>query len=169
MKSIPSSGTPRRLFPLVLAVALACAAAAPPVRAASPEAEPAGPWSAADLLEPAAFAKTLASPAKEAKFTLICVGFPFLYHGGHIPGAVLAGPARNVDGIRHLKETVQDLPRDRPIVIYCGCCPMKDCPNIRPAFRTLHTMGFKDVRVLVLRHDFGQDWADQGYPTQKGD
>jgi hypothetical protein len=29
-------------------------------------------------------------------------------------------------------------------------------------------MGFKKIRVLVLPTSFAADWADKGYPIQKG-
>jgi hypothetical protein len=34
------------------------------------------------------------------------------------------------------------------VVIYCGCCPLDKCPNVRPAFTLLKTMGFTNLHVL---------------------
>jgi hypothetical protein len=34
------------------------------------------------------------------------------------------------EGVATLRSAVQALPRNEEIVIYCGCCPMKNCPNI---------------------------------------
>jgi hypothetical protein len=34
-----------------------------------------------------------------------------------------------------LKKAVAGLAKARP-VLYCGCCPMTKCPNIRPAFNS---------------------------------
>lgn len=152
----------------MVTVGLAFPGAALPARAAVPTVAPSDPWHAVNLVEPAALAKTLAGKTPGAKPLVLCVGFPFLYRGGHIPGAVLAGPARNASGLRMLKAEVRNLPHDRPIVIYCGCCPWKDCPNVRPAFRALQELGFKDVRVLLVPHNFHRDWTEKGYPTQKG-
>ncbi len=54
---------------------------------------------------------------------------------------------------------------DREIV-YCGCCPIDKCPNLRPAFRVAREMGFKKVRVLKLPTSFGIDWVEKGYPFE---
>jgi hypothetical protein len=29
-------------------------------------------------------------------------------------------------------------------------------------------MGFANLRVLVLPHDFATDWVEKGYPVEKG-
>ena len=72
------------------------------------------------------------------------------------------------DQLATLKKTVQDVPRTRTVVVYCGCCPMGDCPNIRPAYQALREMGFKTVKVLNLPTNFTQDWQMKGYPVEKG-
>ena len=58
-------------------------------------------------------------------------------------------------------------PRDREIVIYCGCCPWKNCPNIRPAYEKLAQRRFTNVRVLDLPTTFRADWSDQGLPVER--
>jgi hypothetical protein len=83
----------------------------------------------------------------------------------HIPDAVFAGPANKAEGIADLRKAVGDLPKDTAIVIYCGCCPMKDCPNIRPAYRALRELGFTNLRVLDLPTNFHTDWVLKGYPV----
>ncbi len=125
------------------------------------------PWTAADLLAPATLAKTLAGTAADRP-PVFCVGFSFLYQSAHVPGAKLAGPASRPAGLAALKHAVAGLPKDQPIVIYCGCCPVNDCPNIRPAFRTLKEMGFRQIRVLWLPQNFPQDWTAAGFPIAKG-
>jgi hypothetical protein len=60
------------------------------------------------------------------------------------------------------------VPRSANLVIYCGCCPFDHCPNIRPAYKALHEMGFVHVRVLVLPTSFAADWVEKGYPVEKG-
>jgi hypothetical protein len=40
------------------------------------------------------------------------------------------------------------LGKDSDVEIYCGCCPMEKCPNIRPACSALKQMGFTKVRML---------------------
>ena len=49
-----------------------------------------------------------------------------------------------------LKEAVEKLPRDREIVIYCGCCPWDKCPNMQPAFAALREMGFTKAKALFI-------------------
>jgi len=43
---------------------------------------------------------------------------------------------------------------------------MKDCPNIRPAYRTLKSMGFERLMVLNLPSNFHTDWVAKGYPVE---
>jgi hypothetical protein len=33
----------------------------------------------------------------------------------------------------------------------------------------LHTLGFKQLRVLYIADNFGTNWVDQGYPVAKGE
>jgi hypothetical protein len=97
---------------------------------------------------------------------IICTGFPVLYRQKHIAHAHLAGPASKPEGIAQLKEAVGTTPRKAEIVIYCGCCPMVQCPNLRPAFSLLRDLGYQNIRVLNLPTNFHTDWADKGYPVE---
>lgn len=99
--------------------------------------------------------------------TVVSVGFPSLYVGGHIPNAAFHGAASTEEGLAELKSWAAARPRSNDLVIYCGCCPFDKCPNIRPAYTALSRMGFKNVHVLVVP-SFAVDWADKGYPMQKG-
>jgi rhodanese-related sulfurtransferase len=121
----------------------------------------ADPWSGGDAMAPEQLAKDVKSPL------LIHVGFPVLYRSTHIPGSVYAGPGSTAEGVAALKKAVAGQPKDRDIVLYCGCCPMEKCPNIRPAFAALHEMGFTKVRVVSIPTNFKTDWIDKGYPTEK--
>ncbi|HEY3940834.1 MAG TPA: family 43 glycosylhydrolase [Bryobacteraceae bacterium] len=124
------------------------------------------PWTPADLLQPSELAARLATK-EQSKPEILFVGFPVLYRAAHIPGAALAGPCSKAEGLDLLKKTVADQPRDRELVIYCGCCPFVKCPNVRPAFRALHEMGFSRVKVLVIENNFHADWVAKGYPVEK--
>jgi thiosulfate/3-mercaptopyruvate sulfurtransferase len=122
------------------------------------------PWSSADLMQPAA----LAAAIKEQHAPpVVYVGFPVLWRTAHIPGAPMAGPGVKDEGLTALKAAVRSIPHDRELVIYCGCCPMDHCPNIRPAFRMLHDMGFTKVRVLELPTNMHTDWIAKGYPVER--
>jgi thiosulfate/3-mercaptopyruvate sulfurtransferase len=97
---------------------------------------------------------------------ILYVGFAAGFRAGHIPGAVLAGPAESVEGLKTLKTVAMSLPRDREVVVYCGCCPWESCPNIRPALTALREMGFTRVKALVLQNNFAADWVAPGYPVE---
>ena len=101
--------------------------------------------------------------------TLVHVGFPTLYRGKHIPQSIYAGPASRPEGLEALKKAAANLPRDRELVVYCGCCPWEMCPNIKPAMEALRQMGFTKVKALMIAKNFQTDWADHGYPVESGE
>jgi Rhodanese-like domain len=123
------------------------------------------PWSPKDVIEPLALAKMLKKSGP--KPLILQVGFERLYNQGHIPGSPYCGPASSPEGIERLKGCLDNVPKSREIILYCGCCPWAECPNIRPAFRTLEEMGYHNVKVLHIAHDFGKDWTQHGYPTSR--
>jgi rhodanese-related sulfurtransferase len=121
----------------------------------------------ADLVQPAELAASLKSASK-AKPLLLHVGFHILYTQAHIPGSEFVGPASDDAGLQLLRNRVAKLPKDTAIVIYCGCCPWSDCPNIAAAYDALHALGFKQVKALFIADNFGTDWINHGYPVAKG-
>jgi thiosulfate/3-mercaptopyruvate sulfurtransferase len=96
------------------------------------------------------------------------VGPNVLYRGKHIPGSVYAGPASRAEGLELLKNAVDKLPRDREIVVYCGCCPWGNCPNVKPAMALLQDMGFTHAKAMYLETGFAKDWTEKGYPVEAG-
>jgi thiosulfate/3-mercaptopyruvate sulfurtransferase len=120
------------------------------------------PWTAAQTVRPADLAKEVAG-AKPAA-TVLFVGFQRLYTAGHIHGAQYHGTASKPEGLAEIKKWADTLPRSTNLVIYCGCCPMEKCPNIRPAFASLREMGFTNMRVLTLPTSFAVDWAEKALP-----
>jgi rhodanese-related sulfurtransferase len=104
--------------------------------------------------------------ANDEQAAILYVGFAAGYRAGHIPGAVLAGPAESEEGLKTLSAVAMGLPRDREIIVYCGCCPWDSCPNVRPAVALLRQMGFTRVRALVLPNNFAADWVAHGYPVE---
>jgi thiosulfate/3-mercaptopyruvate sulfurtransferase len=124
------------------------------------------PWSAAQTVQAADLAKELAD-GKSAP-TILFVGFERLYTAGHIKGAQFHGSGGKPEGIAEIKKWAAALPRSTNLVIYCGCCPMEKCPNIRPAFAALRDMGFTNLRVLLLPNSFAVDWAGKGLAYDKG-
>jgi len=123
------------------------------------------PWTKAETLEPS----SLAGLVKGSKPpTVLCVAFPVLYKLKHISHAGFAGPGSKPEGIEMLKQAVAKLPKDADLVIYCGCCPMVKCPNIRPSYRTLKEMGYTHVRILDVPTNMNADWYSKNYPTEEG-
>jgi len=128
---------------------------------------PDDPWTAAQTVQPAQLVIEL-QQEKDRRVLVIYVGVKTLYNGGHIPGAVYYGPGSAEQGISDLKKYAATLPKNSDVVLYCGCCPLEKCPNLRPAFAALKDLGFARLRVLILPTSFNTDWAEKGYPVQKG-
>jgi hypothetical protein len=120
----------------------------------------------AQLIAPEDLVRILQS-ATAAKPLILNVGPRMLYLQAHIPGAEYIGAGSDARGIEQLRARVKALPRDRFIVLYCGCCPWSHCPNVRPAYGELHAMGFTKVKVLYIADNFGTDWVYKGYPSVK--
>lgn len=114
-------------------------------------------------MEPVELAKLL-NDANAPK--IFSVAFPVLYRQRHIAHAILAGPTSKPEGIALLEQGVAALAKDQPIVIYCGCCPMPKCPNIRPAWQRLKELGFTKVRVLDIPANLHTNWVSKGYPSE---
>jgi hypothetical protein len=125
------------------------------------------PWTKTQTVQPADLAKELGN-SKTAP-TVVFVGFKRLYTAGHIKGAQYHGTAGSEEGLKELTAWAAGLPRSANLVIYCGCCPLERCPNVRPAFKALQGLGFKNLRVLLLPQDFATDWAGKGLPYEKGE
>ena len=123
---------------------------------------------ASRLINPDELVKTLQS-AKDEKPLMIQVGSHVLYTQAHIPGSEYIGPASSEAGLQSLRKRVESLPRNKFIVLYCGCCPWNHCPNVKPADDALRAMGFTNVKVLYIADNFGVDWVAKGYPVGKGD
>ena len=117
------------------------------------------PWRPDQLLEPADLAATIAA-SDAAKPLIISIG-----PAATIKGSVGVGPASEAENVAKLEKLLSKEPKDRAIVIYCGCCPFKNCPNVRPAFAKLNEMGFKNHQLLNLAKNLKTDWLDKGYPV----
>jgi len=83
-----------------------------------------------------------------------------------IKGAVNIGAAEDTKNQAKLKEYLKNVPRDKEVIIYCGCCPLSVCPNLHPAYDVLKAMKFGNYKVLRLTQDLQEDWIDKGYPVQ---
>ncbi len=118
----------------------------------------------ADLLGPAEF---LAARARGAAPPLFHVGPSVLFARGHVPEATAVGEAGEAAGLAALERAVASLPRETGVVVYCGCCPYRNCPNVRPALRKLSALGFAGARILDMPTNFKTDWVDRGFPVAR--
>jgi thiosulfate/3-mercaptopyruvate sulfurtransferase len=117
-------------------------------------------WTTKELMEPAVLAKQLQS-GKDLP-VLISVG-----PGALIPGSISIGMIKEEGNLGKLKEQLAALPKEKPVVVYCGCCPFEHCPNVRPAVALLKEMKFTNYFLLNLPHNIKADWIDKNYPTVK--
>jgi rhodanese-related sulfurtransferase len=136
--------------------------AAPGTNAASADSIPVSALVPADVLNRMLLAKSGEKPL------ILQVGSRLFFAEAHIPGAVFAGPGSQPAGQQLLQLKVAGLKRDKPIVIYCGCCPWNRCPNLGPAYKLLHDLGFINVKALYLANNFGDDWVKKGYAMHEG-
>ncbi len=102
------------------------------------------------LLNPEELVKLLQSSAGE-KPLIIQVGSHVLYTQAHIPGSEYIGPASSESGLRSLRKRVQPLPRDKFIVIYCGCCPWSPLPERQARPRCLARIGIHERQGALYR------------------
>jgi hypothetical protein len=153
----------------ILSIALACTAfiTAPALAVCQSSQSPASATTipAANLIQPPELARLL-NPG-DAQPLILQVGSRVFFDEAHIRGAQYAGPGSQQAGLQLLDKTVASLPKDRLVVLYCGCCPWNRCPNVGPAFRRMRELGFTQVKVLYLANNFGDDWVAKGYPTDR--
>ena len=127
--------------------------------------ETSDPWQKSEIIEPSALAQEIQSAKPPV---VIAVAFPVLYRSKHILHAIDGGAGSKPEGIETLKKAVAGLSKDADIVVYCGCCPMVKCPNVRPAYRTLKDLGYTHVRVLNIPTNMHADWYTKNYPSEPG-
>ena len=117
------------------------------------------PWRPDQLLEPADLAATIVSP-DSLRPLIISIG-----PAATIKTSVGVGPGSEAANLAKLETLLSKEPKNRAIVIYCGCCPFKNCPNVRPAFTKLNELGFTNHKLLNLAKNLKTDWLDKGYPA----
>jgi len=116
------------------------------------------PWKKSELIAPATLAGSLKSGNE--KITILNIGAV-----EDIPGAVHTGAVSNEQNMEKLRQVLTKLPKNKPVVIYCGCCPFTKCPNIQPAYRELSKDGFTQIKVLDLPTNLQTNWIGKGYPV----
>jgi thiosulfate/3-mercaptopyruvate sulfurtransferase len=116
------------------------------------------PWTSKDLMDPAVLASLISSPKTQK---------PLIFNIGplaNIKGAVSTGSASSKVNLAKLDKAMEGVSKDKMVVIYCGCCPFRNCPNIRPAFNLLKALGYNNVKLLNLKQNLKVDWTGNGYP-----
>jgi hypothetical protein len=119
------------------------------------------PWKEANLMAPETLANMIGN-APERPIRIINIG-----PAGLIKLANDIGPMSDVANVEKLKNLLRTTEKSIPVVIYCGCCPFKNCPNIRPAFELLKFYKFQKPYLLNLSHNLKVDWIDKGYPMHQ--
>ena len=114
-------------------------------------------WTKEQLLEPAVLAQAITN-AKNP-YTIISIG-----PGALIPGSIDVGATDNPATLHKLKSELSKIKKDKPVVVYCGCCPFAYCPNVRPAIEMLKQQNFTNYKLLNLPRSIKADWLDKGYP-----
>lgn len=124
------------------------------------------PWSKNQLIEPSELAAIITNEKVKQPFIISVSpkGAHGVRPGKGIKGAIDFGAADEPQNLEKLKASLENLPKDREIVLYCGCCPFNVCPNIRPAFSLLNEMGFTRHKLLNLEKNIRVDWLNKGYP-----
>ncbi len=117
------------------------------------------PWGISQLLEPKLLSKNIESGKDIPK--IISIG-----PGVVIKNSIGIGECRYKENVEKLKSLVSAFRKDEEIVLYCGCCPFKVCPNIRPAFTLMNELGFKKHKLLNIKNNIKADWIDMGYQTE---
>ncbi len=117
-------------------------------------------YPAEKLLAPEKLVEVIKDP-KAAKPVIVNVGPTPL-----IKGAKYIGAAEDPANKERLRAMVKDFPKNKDIVLYCGCCKLEDCWNIHEADKILGSMGFTNYKVLNMPTDFSTDWQSKGYPME---
>ncbi len=114
------------------------------------------PWTKNQLMEPSVLAKMI---EKGQKIRIYNIGVV-----EDIKGATHLGAASEKQNVEKLGKVLKGLPKNEMIVVYCGCCPMDKCPNIRPAFKALNDQKFTKAYLLNLTVNLKTEWINKGYP-----
>ncbi len=115
------------------------------------------PWTTDELMK----TDELLQKLENENVNLIHIGFEDV-----IPNSINAGPGMEKESLKNLREILKDVDKEEEVILYCGCCPMDVCPNIRPAFDLAKNLGYKNLKLLDIPISIKADWIDYGYPTK---
>ena len=123
----------------------------------SAKAQQQDPWNNNQLVNPADLAAKI-EKGQAGNLLILNIGPDAV-----IKGSVNIGPGQDAENIDKLKAYLQSVPKDKEVILYCGCCPFSRCPNIRPAFKTLAELGFVNRKLLDIPKNIKANWLDKGY------
>jgi thiosulfate/3-mercaptopyruvate sulfurtransferase len=119
------------------------------------------PWTKSQLITPEALAQKLKSTGKDV---------PVILNFGverNIKNAIEIGLVSSPKVAEKFKADAAKMDKKKETVIYCGCCTMENCPNVRNSFNKLKELGFKNIKVLNIPTDLNVDWIEKGYPMKQ--
>ena len=105
---------------------------------------------------------------REGRLDVLHVGPAYLFGKSRVPHARHAGEASTEAGYASLVAALRKLAAGREVVLYCGCCPTKNCPNVAPAERAAREASLRRASVLDLPTTLKANWSAHGYPVEKG-
>jgi thiosulfate/3-mercaptopyruvate sulfurtransferase len=119
------------------------------------------PWRSDQLMDPGELARIISDPLAHQP-VLLSIG-----PAAVIKNSIDIGPTQDKANLEKLRVELDKLSRTSDVVIYCGCCPFKNCPNVRPAFSLMNEMKFERHKLLNLSRNIKVDWIDKGYPVNE--
>jgi hypothetical protein len=119
------------------------------------------PWTKNQLISPEALAQKLKATGKDV---------PVILNFGverNIKNAIEIGLVSSPKIAEKFKVDAAKMDKKKETVIYCGCCTMENCPNVRNSFNKLKELGFTNIKVLNIPTDLNVDWIEKGYPMKQ--
>lgn len=115
-------------------------------------------FTADQLVQPQDLAKKIAQ--SEAKRPIILnVGSQRNIKSAIEIGILSSSSKQNV-----FRKAMAKIDKNEEIIIYCGCCKLKECQNIPIALNYVNSLGYNKVKILNLPENLQEDWIDKDYP-----
>ena len=118
-------------------------------------------WKKEQVMPPADLAAMINSNSKD---------LPVIFNVGpmdNIKKAVFVGRATSATFVDNMKKELNMVPKTKTVVVYCGCCSFGSCPNLKPAYEGLLSLGYKNAKVLEIPEGIKPDWVAKGYPMEQ--
>jgi hypothetical protein len=120
------------------------------------------PFPEESLIQPTELLKLIDSKSAASKPLILNVGSMEL-----IKTAETGGLGSMQEGMEKFIAKVRNVDKTKMIVLYCGCCKLDHCPNVKPPYDYLKEQGFNNVKILNLTTGIYEDWISKGYPMNK--